>query len=1694
MAIAAFVVTIVLIAAAVTVIGHGIWVLVARLFAASDSGTSRQPGAPPGDQLLADRAATKRQLDQLHRRGLIHAATYWAMRRALDAARPGAPPPTAVPLAPDQQGPVSPEVAPPSAVDAAPVSPAPAGVDGVAAGDTATPAPAPAPPVIATPRPSRQILAAFMQEKNIRWGQLVGGMLILFSSIALVVSLWSQIAAIPVLKFFIFTAVTAGLFGAGFYTERRWKLPTTSRGVLTLSMLLVPLNFLAIAAFSREQLAWDPVVLGGEVAAVLIFGVLVLLAGRVIVPAWSILLTASLIGVCLCQLLIRRFADESTGLSGLTVLVTLLLVCYAAPAAVITVRGRRWRALGARRGQGVLTVLALVSFAAMPGLGLLIYVADIRVETLRQLAPILCLYGAPALFTGLLLWHRVKARHLATLHTIGTSVAIVGALMTLATVALALRLPWSLLVTGVLAGVVLTTAALSFRIAAMHVPAALSLTLAYLAAWHVAAGRLEWQDGAKLIGAFLSGESGVALVWLSMLSAVVTGAFYALRRSSEARWYGWITGAIAAVSLLLATLFGFGRLLDPHGAMWVYAFYAAAALVGAHLTGRRLPALIGSVLMLAALVQGFAFRHEIHLAWPRAMLAHATLATIIGMAWQRTASGTAVAPKLGRAGAMLTSAQRTSECAAILLLLAPSFGWASYPWPGALWLAAVWFVLAMQPNAVARFAGAQVALTIAVAWAVGAHLQAQHPWFVERKTWLHPWHVQWLATAIALLSLLWIAVRLGLHRLLAEQPARPWLIHLHRLSLGRHGVSVDRIMIFAATAVAVSLATWGAAPGIAVELSGYASQSPASAPLSALALGWGSWLLLFTLLAVCFADLWQRPTRWPMLGVVILGCSACLLLAGRWSDQVAAASMLRWSLAALLLLGAIPVWWRRRVGEVAMHLGQVRVCAALPEIARPVMPLLGSLTIIPILLFTAIVAARWSEGRSMAAPEAGFFRQIGHVASYTLPLVLAAAVMIGQAVRDKSRLCLSVMTLLVNAAATIWWIVHWRQTSDLTGIAAVAQCARINVIALAVAGLAALAIEARLWHWAQNRPNNVAPHQFVAMLALLVLVVATATALVGDAFEKPLAGTALPAWSALLAVAALLIACLWDALAVWALPAIYAVGLLAVGMLLDGFDLSQRWLLWWAAMATAGYAVLTSGLWAARGTWLPWTEGLRLPEHADASADERRWLVTANLTAAVAVAAVSCWVVRTFSGEALVSHYSTALLMRLAGAAAVLVAAVAVALLARGIDRSALRPATLALAAVGALIFGLAWITPDSPPDRTINLAVVTMAVLAAVTSAYGVGLVKVLPVEQPWHLAAKRILPQLFAATVLSLLAVMIAELVHFFFDGGVAMAWPAILATVAVLLGLTVIMLTFAMAPGADPLNLSARGRMGYVYAAEATVGLLVLHIRLTMPWLFHGFFTQYWPLIAMAVAFVGVGLSEWFGRQGQLVLARPLERTGVFLPLLPVLGFWFVGSKVDYAGLLVVVGMLYAALSLLRASFGFGVIAALAANGALWSLLHRTAKLGLFDHPQVWMIPPALSVLAATYLNRKRLTPEQTTATRYTCLMVIYVSSTADIMIQGVTNSLWLPLVLMALSVAGVMIGIGLRLRSYLYLGTAFLMLSLLTMIRFASVNLGWTWLWYVAGIVLGLAIIAVFALFEKHRGKALHMIEELKAWQQ
>ncbi|MCA9018533.1 MAG: hypothetical protein KDA74_00185, partial [Planctomycetaceae bacterium] len=316
--------------------------------------------------------------------------------------------------------------------------------------------------------------------------------------------------------------------------------------------------------------------------------------------------------------------------------------------------------------------------------------------------------------------------------------------------------------------------------------------------------------------------------------------------------------------------------------------------------------------------------------------------------------------------------------------------------------------------------------------------------------------------------------------------------------------------------------------------------------------------------------------------------------------------------------------------------------------------------------------------------------------------------------------------------------------------------------------------------------------------------------------------------------------------------------------------------------------------------------------------------------------------------------------------------------------------------------------------------------------------------------------------------------------------------------LVALSAALILMAAIPKYDPFQFSLKRRMWYVYAAEIVLALLFLHIYLTMPELFRGYLLPFWPYIVIAIAFTGAGVGEFFNRIGLNVLSEPLQRTGTFLPLLPALSFWIHAASYEpspiageYSMILLLIGIVYVTMSLWRKSFVYTTLAALAGNGALWAFWMEQGQV-FTQHPQLWLIPPALSVLIATHLHREKPSSTQLTAIRYFATMSIYISSTGDMFIAGIANSLWPPVVLCSLSVLGVFAGMMFRVRAFLYAGSSFLVLSIVSMIWHASQSLGHIWPWWAFGIGLGICILTLFGLFEKRRNEMLELVGQLKTW--
>jgi len=716
---------------------------------------------------------------------------------------------------------------------------------------------------------------------------------------------------------------------------------------------------------------------------------------------------------------------------------------------------------------------------------------------------------------------------------------------------------------------------------------------------------------------------------------------------------------------------------------------------------------------------------------------------------------------------------------------------------------------------------------------------------------------------------------------------------------------------------------------------------------------------------------------------------------------------------------------------------------------------------------------------------------------WSFGVTLGAAFLIGiLGVRWRSQRYAYVSALLSGTAVSMAWWGAW----PTTGAQGLLELVQLNLISLVLVGVVWLAAELHFQFRHRQAFDRLfrgpAFHRLSAVVVctLFVVLVLLGFGLTG-LLGVPRRNLDLSnLWGVILlaSTGVLLIGSLWDRAMKLSWPALYGWGLASLFVLLDqvdqqyGFDNQTVAVL--AGLLVAGYVALTGHAWKWGANLAVIGRRMAMPNTVSQLRRTAHWLPVVSLLLAIGIAAVEGLFVLVFRER----------WMRVSAAFAPLLLSYGVACLAQQQRRSRMQYVALVLASLSAVYAAWADIEPGFRDTYVLERAVRLLMVLAGLALLYGLPLARWAKERGgDWFPIIRRMAVACGAGALVTLAVVLLLELAYFQPGRGVPFGHPYQVVAVAVtLVGLMVAFLSFALSPQRDPLALSEQGRKGYVYAAQVVGALLFAHLYLSDPSLF-GAFQPYWPFIVVGIAFAGVGVGELLQRSGLSVLADPLQRTGSFLPLLPALGWWLNGALGieaggHYALLLFLVGLLYALVSMLRRSYVSAAAAALAGNAALWAVLADYEPLSLLRHPQFWLIPPAVSALVAAQLNRRRLTEHQLTAVRYLALLVIYVSSTADIFIGGVGDSLWEPMVLALLSVIGVFVGIGLRVRAFLYLGATFVFLSVVSMVWHAYARIHHVGIWWAFGIALGLAILTFFGLFEKKRPEITRWVERMKGW--
>ena len=129
---------------------------------------------------------------------------------------------------------------------------------------------------------------------------------------------------------------------------------------------------------------------------------------------------------------------------------------------------------------------------------------------------------------------------------------------------------------------------------------------------------------------------------------------------------------------------------------------------------------------------------------------------------------------------------------------------------------------------------------------------------------------------------------------------------------------------------------------------------------------------------------------------MLLAATAPCLLAGRFADQVAVGSVLRWGLAVCFLVCSAFIWQRQPLlGWCRLAKTSVELDAEGPQIARV---MLLAITAWPVIVLTFVAAVLQIASVQPGGPAVGsFFDRLGPNVSYMVPLMLVILGLVGHA-------------------------------------------------------------------------------------------------------------------------------------------------------------------------------------------------------------------------------------------------------------------------------------------------------------------------------------------------------------------------------------------------------------------------------------------------------------------------------------------------------------------------------------------------------------------------------------------------------------------------------------------------------------------------------------------------------------------------
>ncbi|MBV9126307.1 MAG: hypothetical protein JO112_23400, partial [Planctomycetes bacterium] len=606
-----------------------------------------------------------------------------------------------------------------------------------------------------------------------------------------------------------------------------------------------------------------------------------------------------------------------------------------------------------------------------------------------------------------------------------------------------------------------------------------------------------WRAGSDATFAFLLAQLGLGIAGSgTILAATAVWAAWVERRrgtsaleatSARPSWHALLASSwrvMAGAAGLLALVFCLVS-LETAGSpqhTGTLALLTATALLLAWGYNTAVLTWIGSALALGAITNWLFWNVsdlEASTLWLAiAFLTHATAALAVSFVLDiflkfLSPAGAASAEETAPARETLVGCSRrlfsipliqsalASSLPVLPFLLVPGWGTTAAIAGCLFWLSALWLWLSWRNRRPGLFAAFQAVLCLAVLFAVTAGLehQAWYWYWGESVTdrLIEPWTLQAYGIGLGVLSLLWVAARLGLR----SSPTAQKLLE-------PGWPSVDRLVLAFLVVGQWVLAGLGILPAIGREL--FWSGGVWFGLPPDLTLGPAAWALLGLLALVLVLALWDRGTEATVLGLVVAGLTLPFLTAGPFVWQQAATPALCWGLGACFLTLSVLVWLRVPLSRLA-----TRVAWPLPSgnnLPFQVRFLLLVGSVGPSLFLTLLAGAFQMMGEPWLRPlPDSWFASLHELVILAVPLGLVSLGFVGHSLRERSPgYAFSaglVVTLIVTGGYAWLFLNHHQSLRDVEAVQLWARLVQLVALTAAVWGLA--------WLWVRSRVRARSP-------------------------------------------------------------------------------------------------------------------------------------------------------------------------------------------------------------------------------------------------------------------------------------------------------------------------------------------------------------------------------------------------------------------------------------------------------------------------------------------------------------------------------------------------------------------------------------------------------------------------------------------